>query len=59
MQNSALAVVLSKHFPNPQLCALPGAISATCHSLLGSTLAVIWRLISDRKLRVKSKEKST
>jgi len=39
-----LAVVLSKHFPNAQLCALPGALSATCHSLIGSLLATIWRI---------------
>lgn len=43
MQNSALAVVLSSHFPNPLLCALPGAISATTHSVIGSTLAAYWR----------------
>jgi bile acid:Na+ symporter, BASS family len=44
MQNSALAVVLAqKHFPNPMLSSLPGAISATCHSLIGSLLAAIWR----------------
>lgn len=43
MQNSALAVVLAKHFPSPLLCSLPGAISATCHSVIGSTLATIWR----------------
>ena len=43
MQNSALAVVLSKHFPSPLLCSLPGAISATTHSVIGSTLATLWR----------------
>mmetsp|Transcript_8812 Transcript_8812/g.14667 ORF Transcript_8812/g.14667 Transcript_8812/m.14667 type:complete len:410 (-) Transcript_8812:855-2084(-) len=43
MQNSALAVVLARHFPNPQLCALPGALSATCHSIIGSILAALWR----------------
>jgi predicted Na+-dependent transporter len=35
MQNSALAVVLAKHMPNPVLTSLPGALSATCHSLIG------------------------
>ncbi|KAJ1421007.1 bile acid:sodium symporter [Ochromonadaceae sp. CCMP2298] len=43
MQNSALAVVLAKHFPNPQLCALPGSLSATIHSIIGSLLAALWR----------------
>lgn len=43
MQNSALAVVLARSaFPDP-LTALPGAISATVHSLLGSGLAAVWR----------------
>jgi len=43
MQNSALAVVLAKHLPNPTLSGLPGAFSATIHSTLGSILAAIWR----------------
>lgn len=43
MQNSALACVLAQHFPNPHLCALPGSISATCHSVIGSLLAAYWR----------------
>lgn len=43
MQNSALAVVLAQHFPNPAMSALPGAISATCHSIIGSLLAAFWR----------------
>lgn len=43
MQNSALAVVLSRHFPNPALCALPGSISATVHSVIGSILATYFR----------------
>ena len=44
MQNSALAVVLARSIPNlhPMAC-LPGAISATVHSCLGSILAAIWR----------------
>jgi len=44
MQNSGLAVVLARSggFANP-LTALPGAISAVMHSLLGSLLAVLWR----------------
>lgn len=44
MQNSALAVVLAQHMPNPVLSGLPGAISATCHSVLGSLLAAVWRV---------------
>jgi bile acid:Na+ symporter, BASS family len=44
MQNSALAVVLARSIPNlhPMAC-LPGAISATVHSCLGSILAAICR----------------
>lgn len=49
MQNSALAVVLAQHFPNPSMSALPGAISATCHSLIGSFLAACWRFASNRR----------
>ncbi len=45
MQNSALGAVLATlHFADP-LTAVPCAISATMHSLLGSTLAGFWRLI--------------
>jgi len=43
MQNSALACVLARHFPNPLMTALPGAISATTHSVIGSALAAFWR----------------
>jgi len=42
MQNSALATVLARNsFPDP-ITGLPGAISAVCHSLVGSLLAWIW-----------------
>ena len=45
MQNSALGAVLATlHFADP-LTAVPCAISATMHSLLGSSLAGFWRLI--------------
>lgn len=45
MQNSSLAVSLANtHFANP-LTALPGAISATMHSVFGSFLAGAWRLM--------------
>lgn len=43
MQNSALAVVLAEHFPDPVTSGLPGAFSATIHSTLGSILAAWWR----------------
>lgn len=43
MQNSALAVVLAKHFPSPNMVSIPGAISATTHSVLGSLLSAYWR----------------
>lgn len=42
MQNSALAVVLAKHMPNPVLTSLPGALSATCHSLIGYVQVCIY-----------------
>ena len=43
MQNSALAVVLSRSFADPALVGLAGAISATTHSMIGSALAARWR----------------
>lgn len=44
MQNSGLGVVLARrHFADP-LTAVPGAISAVCHSVLGSLFAGFWRL---------------
>lgn len=43
MQNSGLAVELARrNFPDP-LTALPGALSALTHCVLGSLLAAIWR----------------
>jgi BASS family bile acid:Na+ symporter len=44
MQNSGLAVVLARSggFSSP-LTALPGAISAVIHCLIGSALAAVWR----------------
>jgi hypothetical protein len=48
MQNSALGAVLAtQHFASP-LTAIPCAISASCHSCIGSVLAGAWRL-SDRR----------
>lgn len=45
MQNSGLAIVLAKQaFPLLPLAPVVGAISAVMHSLLGSLLAVMWRL---------------
>lgn len=44
MQNSALAVVLARSLGAPPLASLPGALSATAHSCLGSMLAAYWRL---------------
>lgn len=43
MQNSALAVVLAQRGLSDPLSAIPGAVSATCHSLIGSVLAAYWR----------------
>lgn len=43
MQNSGLGAVLAqRHFSDP-LTALPAAISATFHSVIGSALAAWWR----------------
>jgi len=44
MQNSALAVVLARSMGADPLASLPGAISATAHSCLGSLLAAFWLL---------------
>lgn len=44
MQNSALAVVLARSIGADPLASLPGALSATAHSCIGSLLAAIWRL---------------
>ncbi|HSH08957.1 MAG TPA: bile acid:sodium symporter family protein [Oceanipulchritudo sp.] len=44
MQNSGLATVLARsHFANP-LTAIPCAISAVVHSVIGSILAGYWRM---------------
>jgi len=45
MQNSGLAAALARqHFAQMPLAALPCAISATFHSVIGSLLAGLWRL---------------
>ena len=43
MQNSALAVGLAGAAGLPPAAKLPGAISATIHSIMGSVLARRWR----------------
>ncbi|KAL4428699.1 hypothetical protein ABPG77_009805 [Micractinium sp. CCAP 211/92] len=44
MQNSALGAVLATaHFPAHPLAAVPCAISACMHSVMGSMLAAFWR----------------
>lgn len=48
MQNSALAVVLAKSIGADPLSYLPGALSATAHSCLGSGLAAFWRVIDSK-----------
>lgn len=58
MQNSGLGTVLANnHFKNPvtgiSLAAVPCAISAVAHSLIGSMLAVWWR----RRAETKGEEK--
>merc|ERR1712226_1586338 len=49
MQNSALAVVLARSIGADPLASLPGAISATMHSCIGSILAAFWRWMDTRK----------
>jgi bile acid:Na+ symporter, BASS family len=48
MQNSALAVVLARSIGSHPAASLPGALSATVHSCMGSFLAAIWRWQSSR-----------
>jgi bile acid:Na+ symporter, BASS family len=49
MQNSSLAVTLAlAHFSSP-LVAVPGAISATMHSVMGSILSGVWRWLDRRE----------
>jgi BASS family bile acid:Na+ symporter len=43
MQNSALACVLARSISDDPMMSLPGALSATMHSCLGSMLAAYWR----------------
>lgn len=48
MQNSGLGVVLARqHFADP-LTAVPCAISATVHSIVGSFCAAVWRRVPPR-----------
>jgi BASS family bile acid:Na+ symporter len=50
MQNSGLGAALAReHFAQMPLVALPCAISATVHSVIGSLLAGVWRLRPVRK----------
>jgi len=52
MQNSALAVVLARSIANADpIASLPGALSATAHSCLGSILAAYWRFTDGRRLK--------
>lgn len=54
MQNSGLGAALAhKHFPQMPSAALPCALSATFHSVIGSVLAGIWRLRTERLDREK------
>jgi len=61
MQNSALAVVLANSIGAPAIAGLPGALSATAHSCLGSLLAAAWRLqeASSKKEKGESEEDGT
>lgn len=53
MQNSALGAVLATQHFSPAT-AVPAAISATCHSCIGSLLAGLWRLLDAIAARKKS-----
>jgi len=55
MQNSALAVVLARSIGADPISYLPGALSATAHSCLGSALAAYWRVVDSRTTK-KSQE---
>ena len=52
MQNSALAVVLARSIGAPPIASLPGALSATAHSCMGSILAAYWRGVDKRNGKV-------
>ena len=56
MQNSALAVVLARSIGAAPVASLPGALSATAHSCLGSMLAAYWRGQNARKERVEDED---
>ncbi|WP_394807378.1 bile acid:sodium symporter family protein [Nitrosomonas sp.] len=50
MQNSGLAIVLAKQaFPMLPLAPVVGAISVLMHSLVGSSLAALWRARSSQR----------
>lgn len=50
MQNSGLAIVLAKQaFPMLPLAPVVGAISVLMHSLVGSSLAALWRARSSKR----------
>jgi len=50
MQNSGLGVVLAQgNFPQLPAAATPCAVSAVFHSVIGSLLAAIWRVLPPRK----------
>ena len=59
MQNSALAIVLAKSMGADPMSYLPGALSATAHSCLGSGLATFWRMIDYKKNNLLKKEENT
>jgi bile acid:Na+ symporter, BASS family len=58
MQNSALAVVLARSIGAPTIASLPGALSATAHSCLGSILAAYWRGVDNGRTSCESKVES-
>ncbi|MCW5601969.1 bile acid:sodium symporter family protein [Nitrosomonas sp.] len=58
MQNSGLAIVLAKQaFPLLPLAPVVGAVSAVMHSILGSLLAVRWRIRLPQHTPLSNKQK--
>ena len=59
MQNSALAVVLARSIGAPSIASLPGALSATVHSCLGSILAAYWRGVDSSSIAKEDQSQPT
>lgn len=58
MQNSGLGVALALKYFGP-LAALPGAVFSIWHNISGALLAGLWRLQTDRKIRLAEKSRQS